>query len=757
MSGKPVKRPSAARRLLTGLTPRLIGLTVLMALVTGALSGVMLIQTSRGALKKQILASNFSAARLAAEYAARYIEGAETNLRRFAGRKPLLRAALEKNLPEAEAQLAQILDNSALFDNASIYSAQGIGWASGLKNGTWEDRGGSVADREWFQRILATRRPYFGVPVVSRQTGRSAGIYAVPIFAANGKLNAVLTGEISLAALSQSIKDLSVRQAARSSLMDARQGGLIIAHPDPQRIMTPAAGRNQAEVRALAGESGGQEIEHDGESDLAAFAPVPGLPWSVLILEPLSSAYAPLDNLTVQAVLFITAIALLSVLLGILLARSIVRPVRKLVEGIAVIDRGDLDFGIRTNSRDEIGRLSRDFNQMASDLKSVTASRDGLDREVAERKRTEDVLSASEIHYRRLFESAQDGILILDAGTGRIVDANPHLIEMLGFSHEQLTDKSLWDLGFFHDLVASHENLVELQRKEYIHYEDLPLETADGRKIEIEFVSSVYVVNGEKVIQCNIRDITARKRTEAKLRELNEELKRSNLELEQFAYVASHDLQEPLRMVSSYTQLIEKRFKNTLDQDTIDYIAFAVDGANRMQRLIQDLLAYSRISTGGRAMAPVDMCAALGDALLNLQAAIAGSGALVANDELPVVTADRSQIVQLFQNLIDNAVKFQHPGRSPRVHISAVRTPNDPRLWRFSVTDNGIGIDPNQFERIFLIFQRLHGRAEYPGTGIGLAICQRIVNRHGGRLWIESVPGQGSVFYFTLNSEREGD
>ncbi|HRA98413.1 MAG TPA: ATP-binding protein, partial [Nitrospira sp.] len=215
------------------------------------------------------------------------------------------------------------------------------------------------------------------------------------------------------------------------------------------------------------------------------------------------------------------------------------------------------------------------------------------------------------------------------------------------------------------------------------------------------------------------------------------------------AYVASHDLQEPLRMVSSYTQLIAKRYKGKLDADADEFIAFAVDGANRMQRLIQDLLAYSRVKTGGRQFEPTAMETVLKAALANLTNAVAESHAVITHDSLPAVMGDEKQLAQLFQNLLSNAVKFRGP-QPLHIHISAKQADGE---WLFAVRDNGIGIDPEYADRIFVIFQRLHTREEYPGTGIGLAICKKIVERHGGRMWVESDRGKGATFYFTLRDE----
>ncbi len=243
-----------------------------------------------------------------------------------------------------------------------------------------------------------------------------------------------------------------------------------------------------------------------------------------------------------------------------------------------------------------------------------------------------------------------------------------------------------------------------------------------------------------------IEDVTERKRAQEERDRLMEELRRSNAELEQFAYVASHDLQEPLRMVASYTQLLARRYQGRLDEKADRFIGFAVEGATRMQTLINDLLAFSRVGTGDQPAAPTEAEAALAAALANLRASAAAAEARVTHDPLPVVRMVPTHLLQLFQNLVGNALKFRG-ANAPRVHVSARR---DGGRWTFSVRDNGIGIAPEYADRVFVVFQRLHGRAEHPGTGIGLAICRKIVERTGGRIWVEPAEGGGSTFFFTL-------
>ncbi len=247
------------------------------------------------------------------------------------------------------------------------------------------------------------------------------------------------------------------------------------------------------------------------------------------------------------------------------------------------------------------------------------------------------------------------------------------------------------------------------------------------------------------------REIAERKKAEKEREQLLGELSRSNEELQQFAYIASHDLQEPLRMVASYVQLLENRYKGKLDADADDFIGFAVDGAARMQKMINDLLIYSRVGTRGGSFEPADCEAVLEQALVNLRMAVEESGAGVTHDVLPTVTADDSQLVQLFQNLIGNAIKFRGD-ETPHIHVLSEEKGGE---WIFSVRDNGIGIDRQYAERIFEIFERLHTRSEYAGTGIGLAVCKRIVERHGGRIWVESEAGKGSKFYFTIPIRRQ--
>jgi PAS domain S-box-containing protein len=354
-----------------------------------------------------------------------------------------------------------------------------------------------------------------------------------------------------------------------------------------------------------------------------------------------------------------------------------------------------------------------------------------------------------------LLEAAPDAMVVVNQA-GEIVLLNLQAEKQFGYSRDELIGQQVKNIipeGFAERLIADDlRSAADALAQQIGTGIELSARRKDGSDFPIEIMLSPLDSAEGVLVTAAIRDISVRKAAEATLGQKVEELKRSNEELGQFAYIASHDLQEPLRMVASYTQLLAKRYKGQLDADADEFISFAVDGASRMQQLIEDLLAFSRVATTGNALLDTSSEYALEQALQNLHWAIKDSGADVTHDPLPTVQADEMQLVQLFQNLIGNAVKYQSPG-IPRVHVSVAS--RGKAGWAFAVQDNGLGIDPQYFERIFGMFQRLHKRDEFSGTGVGLAICKKIVERHGGTLGVESQLGEGSTFTFVLaGSER---
>ncbi len=371
--------------------------------------------------------------------------------------------------------------------------------------------------------------------------------------------------------------------------------------------------------------------------------------------------------------------------------------------------------------------------------------------DISARKRVEAALRESEQRFRLLFEQAAVGIKRLDP-QGRMLEVNDTLCGILGYSHDELLKLSIEDITHSEDLPQERAELARLLSHQIANFSiEKRCLRKDGSIIWVRVTSSLPSEDGVGAPWwlSVVEDITQRKQTEQALRITAEELGRSNKDLEQFAYVASHDLQEPLRMVTGFVQLLQQNYGGRLDADADKYIGYAVDGAKRMRSLIDDLLTYSRAGSRGQTLAPTDVGAALRQALANLRTGIEETAAEITCGELPTIPADHVQLVQLFQNLVGNALRFRGDA-PPQIHVDAVRKDDH---WLFAVRDNGIGIDPEYRDRIFLIFQRLHTRKQYPGTGIGLAICKKIVDRHGGRIWVESQEGQGATFHFTLPAQ----
>ncbi len=376
-------------------------------------------------------------------------------------------------------------------------------------------------------------------------------------------------------------------------------------------------------------------------------------------------------------------------------------------------------------------------------------------RDISVRKVAETHLAQMERQYRGLLEAAPDAMVVVNQ-SGEIVLLNLQAEKQFGYRRDELLGQKVTNIipaGFAERLIAdglrSAEDALAQQIGTGI---ELTARRKDGSEFPMELMLSPLGSVGGILVTAAIRDITMRRTAQAHLLQKVEELYRSNEELQQFAYIASHDLQEPLRMVASYTTLIARRYKGKLDADADEFIAFAVDGAKRMQRLIQDLLTFSRVGSRGEDLSPTSSEEALAQAIRNLRGALEESGAQVTHDPLPLVLADETQLVQLFQNLIGNAIKYRRDV-APVIHVGAA--PCHGKQLLFSVRDNGLGIEPQYFVRIFGMFQRLHKRDEFAGTGIGLAICKKIVERHGGLISVESVIGEGSTFSFQMSGTQE--
>ena len=593
-----------------------------------------------------------------------------------------------------------------------------------------------------FRRMVRTPEPIFSDILEEEVGGPAIVVAAVPIVGERGEFLGALVGKFGLAETAVSsfyatIVKLRPAQSSRTYLVDT--SGRVIFHYRADQIGADFSA--QPVVRqVLRGDVGVIRTEDlDGADIVAGFAPVPGTPWALVTEESwnvLTGGSRGYQRFLILLLVLGAAVPILFVVIGL---RRIMRPLEDLVGAAREVARGDFGRTIAAKSGDEIGQLVGEFNTMAAQLKESYTS---LEQKVEER--TEE-LRQSEERYRAVFEQSRDAIFI--AQDGVVVDTNQAALDLFGFTREGAIGSKVGDRyadpsdrGRFREEISKHGSIMDFEVKLLKH---------DGTVMDCLLTASGQDdVNGAGVrrIQGVVRDITAHNIADRALRQYSEDLARSNSDLQQFAYVASHGLQEPLRMVSSYTQMLARRYKDRLDADADEFIGYAVDGATRMQTLINDLLAYSRLGTPEASFEAVDCNSLLGQVEADLRSNVEESGAEISYTNLPTVNADRSQLAQVFQNLIGNAIKFRGE-EPPRIQVSGGRLGAE---WLFSVSDNGIGIEPKYADRVFVIFQRLGTREQYPGTGIGLAICKRIVENHGGRIWFESEQGKGTTFFFSI-------
>jgi PAS domain S-box-containing protein len=720
--------------------------------------------------------------------------------------------------------------------------------------------------------------PYIQTPYYLLSLQEPAMTVAAPLRSAEGRLLAVLVGQLNLAELNNIVNRRSgLRQTDDAFLVNA--SNLFVTQPRFSRDPTifRQSNRSEAIKRCLA--SGTGVISAEDYRSVPTITVYRWLAeWQLCLIVKIDRAEALAPSRPFgQRLLLIGSLAMLIGSLAVIgLARTITRPVLALRAGAARFAQGELETRLPETSGDELGQLAREFNAMADAL-SDTQTRlhhhtEELEQIVQTRTTT---LRESEERTGLIIENALDAVVTINTDS-MITGWNAQAEAIFGWSRQEVLERSVDMIlparyreahhcgmkrflatgegpvlnrrfeisaqhrdgyefpveltispvrfgdsfsfsAFIRDIterkraeekfrlaieaspqaiilmnVEGQINLVNAQAEALFGYtraellgqsvemlvpppfrahhgqqrdaffatptprpmgvgRDLSGLRKDGSLVPVEIGLNPITTTEGHFVLASIVDITERKWAENELRQTATELARSNAELEQFAYIASHDLQEPLRAVAGTVQLLQQRYAGQLDARADELIRHAVEGADRMQTLINDLLAFSRVATRGQPFKPTDCAAIFNNVLANLTVAIQESGAAITHDPLPTVMADRTQLLQLLQNMISNAIKF-HGDDTPVIHLGVEHQEDE---WLFAISDNGIGMEAQYFDRIFAIFQRLHTRREYPGTGIGLAMCKKIVERHGGRIWVESEPKQGSTFYFTLPDRKE--
>ena len=666
----------------------------------------------------------------------------------------------------ASVLLADVLARSPAYLTIGLTSADGNLLASGLAVA----RGINYKDRLWFQRAQATGAFAVGEYVVSRATGKPSITLALPVGPpAPDARPPVLYTALDLAAIQRAISWTRISQGDAIVVVD-RNGTQLARHPGFKTWVGHVS--NSFTLILARGDKVEAPIETtgvDGIHRLYRFVAVKGADGGIFVGVGLSKAAVLAEtrgvfmwNLFGLCLTTVTALAVA----WLLAEASILSPVRRLAGASRQVAAGDLSarIGLRGGAR-EVRQLARDFDEMAVALQqhrehledlvrqrteALTEANRRLAMEIEERQALEDDLERSnrKLQHLAAIVAFSDDAIFSETLEGTITSWNTSAERMYGYTAVEIIGRPVSVLMDAECAKEVQTLLERIARGEHIEHHETQRRRKDGTCIDVSLtLSPIKDAEGKiTAVSAIARDITDRKRAEEHLRQAKEDLERSNRELEVFAYVASHDLQEPLRKIKSFTDLLAMRYRGHIDERADKYIAYIVDGAERMQGLIMDLLTYSRVGRAEIARAPADLNEVLDRVLRDLETTLHGAGASVTRDPLPTLPVNAQQIGLVLQNLIANGVKFRGTA-PPRVHVGARRDDAD---WVFSIRDNGIGIDPKYFAQLFQIFHRLHGRGEYPGTGIGLAICKKVVERHGGRIWVESTPGDGSAFLFTI-------
>jgi two-component system cell cycle sensor histidine kinase/response regulator CckA len=715
-----------------GLSIRVITLVVVAVLATGGITGALLIQHSRNVIRSDAFGHNLGAADLAGSLAASFVEGAEVSLQQLALRPLFIDAVLGGDMTQAEWHMRQVMQTDRRFDNIVVYTPDGTGWASGLGS-EWQYRGGSVSDREWFQQVVAGLQPYLGIPVLSRGTGNPVVTYVAPMFDDSGELRAILAGGIGLEALASTITGIRVSESTRASLLDSRQGGITIADENRDLILKPVSVPDEASSRALAGGRGALEASNaNGKMELAAFAPVTGLPWSVVIREPSAIAFASVGALVQRALLVTLAVLLVALVAGVFLARRVTRPLRRLADGAAEVGKGNLDYRLNMVRGDEVGLAAGAFDHMAAELKSTLVSRDELAEQVVERRHAEESLAALAARQQAILSAVPD--IIMEVDERKVYTwSNQEGFEFFG---EDVIGK---EAAFYFE---GEQDTYEVVESLFADREDL-----------------MYVEGNVTGALSSALDITERRRAEEALRERDEQLRQSQKmeAVGQLAGGIAHDFNNLLTAIIGYSDLLlsDEQIEGWSQKSDIEEIRRA---AERASALTRQILAFSRRQ-------------ALRPEVVSLNEVLAGMEPLLRrtlgehvdlvslqHHDLGHAEIDVHQFEQVLMNLALNARDAMPSGgrltlETANVQLDEEYCSKHPEAVpgscvMLAVSDDGIGMDEATRDRVFEPFFTTKNPGE--GTGLGLAMVYGIVKQSRGNIFVYSEPRKGTTFKIYL-------
>jgi len=610
--------------------------------------------------------------------------------------------------------------------------------------------------------LISQEKTYISSVYIDEITSEPMVIMVVPVTDVFGDFKGMLMAEVNLKFMWDLVGRIKVGKSGLAYVVD-KQGNLI-AFGDISRVLK---GENLANLDEVNEFVKGDELNHKNSTKITkgiqgtkvvtnhAHLDMPN--WAVVVELPILEAYKTVITALVISVLILLLSFAMAIVAGIYLSRRITKPIVSLRDAAIKIGEGKLDTQIEIKTNDEIGDLASAFNQMSQDLQKTTTSIDNLNQEIAQRKKVEEYLCKAEEKYRTQFEGALDAIFIADAETGIITNCNPagtRLVdreksELIGHHQQILHPQELIEGGFSKSFM---EHLKEKQGQTL----ETQVVTKNGEIRDVAIKANLLEIRGRTLLQGIFRDITERKKAEQALEKLNKDLEsankelgRSNKELNDFAYIVSHDLKAPLRGINTLTKWISTDYADKLDKDGKEQIDLLLGRVERMQNLIDGILQYSRVGRVKEEKTQVNLTEIM-PSIIDMVAPPENISITIEN-ELPVIECEVTRITQVFQNLLSNAIKYMDKPQG-QVRIGCIE---ENGCWKFSVADNGPGIEEKYFDKIFKIFQTLSPRDEVESTGVGLTVVKKIIEMYGGRIWVESKPGEGSTFLFTLPKQKK--